>query len=71
MYKDNVFILDNYMNIKEGFSILKVKLKSQDEPFEFPPDFAIAKEISEDLGYKRATIAKKGWYFSKGDALLI
>lgn len=28
IFKGNVFILDSYMNIKEGFNILKVKLKS-------------------------------------------
>ncbi|KAL4453235.1 hypothetical protein ABPG73_022090 [Tetrahymena malaccensis] len=71
LYQGNVFILDTYLNVKEGFNILKVILKNKNQNVEIPPFLEVVKEITDDLGYKRSTISKKDWYFSKGDASLL
>ncbi|EGR27902.1 hypothetical protein IMG5_186910 [Ichthyophthirius multifiliis] len=71
MYQNNRFMLDTYLNVKEGFSILKVLLESENQKFQLPPFLDIVSEVTNDQGYKRSYISKKDWYFSQQDEKLI
>jgi hypothetical protein len=45
-------MIDTYLNVKEGFSILKYVLENEEKEVKIPPFLKILRDVSKDLGYK-------------------
>jgi len=59
--------VDTILNVKEGFSTLKVKLDNPNQEFSPPPFLKVTRDITGDIGYKTKYISKRNWYVPSGD----
>ena len=64
-------MIDTYLNVKEGFSILKCKLEAEDQPLVLPPFLNTVRDVTKDQGYKSKYLAKKDWYIPDGDEKVV
>ncbi|EGR34341.1 hypothetical protein IMG5_015480 [Ichthyophthirius multifiliis] len=61
------YIIDTYENVKEGFSILKVKVQDENQPHVVPNFVKIIRDVTHEKGYRSRILAKKDWYAPEED----
>ncbi len=67
MWEGLSYMVDTYLNIKEGFNLLKVKLRDEKQDCLIPDFINVKREVTNELGYKSRFLSKNNWYAPKGD----
>ncbi|OMJ74306.1 hypothetical protein SteCoe_26793 [Stentor coeruleus] len=71
IYKNQYFMLNTYLNVKGGISILRVENLKDMESVEIPLGLSILRDVTEDPGYSTYIISKINWYVSSKDKDII
>jgi hypothetical protein len=66
MWENVFYMADNYVNMRDHFSLLKIRLLDDKVPTH-PPFVKIAREVTHEKGYTSKVLAKKNWYAPDGD----
>ncbi|EAS07761.2 AAA domain protein (macronuclear) [Tetrahymena thermophila SB210] len=66
MWEGIYYVIDTYLNVKEGFSLLKAKLQ-EDQEIKIPGFITVKRDVSNEKGYTSRVLAKKDWYVPEGD----
>jgi CYTH domain-containing protein len=67
MYNGFQYIIDTFLNIKGGFSILRVKLEDKNQKHTIPDFLKVVRDVTDEQGYKSKYLSKKNWYVPEED----
>jgi hypothetical protein len=70
IYKSNYFMIDTYLNVKKGVSVLRADILNL-EDIALPPEISIVRDVTDDPGYSTYIMSKINWYVSSEDKNII
>ena len=62
--------MDSYLNVKGGFTVLRVKMEMENQDIVIPEFLKISRDITNERGYKSKYLAKNDWYAPQGDSIV-
>lgn len=71
MWDNQSYLIDSYLTVKEGFSLLRIKVANKDQPIKIPDFLQIKREVTGENGYKSKYLTKRNWYIPPGDETLV
>jgi predicted ATPase len=71
IYKNKYFMLNTYLNVKSGISVLRVDSLKDISDIEIPSDLDVLREVTNDPGYSTYIMSKINWYVSSRDRDII
>ena len=66
IYHSNYFMIDTYLNVKQGVSVLRTDVLDLSS-LKLPPEISIVRDVSDDPGYSTYIMSKINWYVSSED----
>ena len=71
IYKNQYFILNTYLNVKNGISVLRIDNNRILDEIELPSNVSILRDVTNDPGYSTYIMSKVNWYVSSKDKDII
>ena len=70
IYNSNYFMIDTYLNVKKGVSVLRTDVLDLSD-LKLPPEISIVRDVTDDPGYSTYIMSKINWYISSEDKDII
>lgn len=67
IYEDDYMIVDTFLNIMKGLTLLRIQTKKSIPELSLPPFLDIIRSVTDELGYSTYVISKESYYLPESD----